>query len=346
MTEHGLINNDVNNMAMSTNTRLRTPYEFSGEEKGDPEVFLKKLIKYCESMGLSEEEKKIAFELSLKKEAAQWLASQGDKPFNHLCEIFLSRFVPPNKKVTGLIRLRGLTPQENETLLGFLDRAAEIAMKAGVDEQTTVAHILAALPSDILNNFKLVATGKEWDFNLLYQLSYSFNYDSTGQLLYPFKRHFESMQPVAAIKESISYSNKKRNEVECYFCHKKGHLKRNCFSFKRYLQSLSGGQNVGVANMGLNSVGAGNFQPTCGGCNCMQSKGLNKDNRSYQTIMSVFSVLPAPSIQIFLNGQTIRALVDTGSGVSIIKSKFLNSKPIQNTIRLTAANGSMIDTVK
>ncbi len=297
-----------NNMAMLKNI-LGCPFVFDGKDKADPVAFVRDFKMYVMLAGCPEQQQVMLFRLCLRGIAEQWGRSLSiDIGINEILVLFEKRFLPASPIMNGINLLSEMKYVDYADYLFLLDEMLVVGSNAKLPENVIVAFALRALPSGTATQITLLTGEAGLNWKILYDTCSRLNVESKTS----------GLESINAVKNS--YSGVQRKAVKCYFCGKIGHIKRDCYLRKKQLKN----------NQVTNEI-------------LVEKVDDNQEKINHEFIYSVLSNQDVAKINVSLNGVSIKALIDTGSNLNLLDSKYVREIDlIYCGVKLYNANGQRI----
>jgi hypothetical protein len=294
---------------LATVTKDKIPYRFTSETQQDPDAFIQEFNEYITLMGYNEPQAKILFKLAMEGDALDWVRTQRcDIGYPELVQNFRKRFLAADKTLKAIKALAALRIENGETPKHFLDRARLAAIQGGISDDILMAMILNAIPETSASQIMLARGTESLNWERFYQLCSNLQTNQLG---------------VSLVVNAVSREQAHRRW--CKFCSVKGHATDDCYSLERYVRERK--KKV----KGVRTIGA--EEPT---------EETESQIKLIHSSFCIKSKIPLATVRLF--GKELKALIDSGAEINMIKRKHvpLGTRIEKTTLGLVAANGSKI----
>nr|ABE26655.1 pol polyprotein [Nosema bombycis] len=301
---------EANSLATVANKRV-----FRSNREDDPDGFIA-YVKGWASVGSPGEQAKVFyFRDHLGGEAQVWAeAVPWETGFEALCEAFLRRFKGRMSSIAHIKTLAKETYREG-SFLSYLDRMRSISLKAGLPEIVLITFVLNGLPDDVGGTL-LMNTQESLSWEYVYRACEGLDCSNRADPGVVGRKE----PVVAAAQGQMEICAVSKKESVCFYCKKPGHFKRECRKRARDREEAAATKAVAVEEEGQDEI---------------------KSFTGYTEVLYI-SLTGKEGVQLLVRvgGVSVKALVDTGSTVNLIRSKYVKGEIRPCKVILRAANGT------
>ncbi|KAF9758249.1 Retrovirus-related Pol polyprotein from transposon [Nosema granulosis] len=318
---------EYNSLATVQNKRV-----FRNSRLDDPDAFVAYVKGWAGVNNILEEGKVFFLRDHLADEARVWAeAIPWDTTFEDLCNLFIRRF---KGKMSSIQHIKTLarTTYQGGSFLAYLDQMKSLSLKAGLPEIVLITFVLNGLPDDI---------GGAILMNVTSELTWSYIYNACEGLDCSNRTNTLNQMNTQDKELSMEVCRIKK-PVTCYYCNFKGHVSRDCRK-KKFDEANS--REIRKQDYEKRRIGNNNVREiiVTDNMNRKEDEEINKEFENYLDVCSIGNFEPRDlKIKVRMNKREVKALIDTGSMVNLIKRNLVSGELRETKEKLVSANGTSI----